>query len=408
MAQPPHPSGLGPVELWNRYHRYPPLLAKLLTFTFLVAIVYVVFSAVEAVLVPVLFALLIAYLLDPLVDRFEERGWSRSATILGLLAVGAGGVALFLLFLYPTVAHQVRVVSEGVPSLIQRIDADLLPWLESSFNLEVPDSWSAALTTYGDTLRAQVPTLTRTASSALGQLWTRITVLLASAINLVMIPVFTFYFLRDFDRMRLALVEYIPEANRELILDRIVKMDEVVGAWFRGQVEVALILAGLYALGLAVVFGWSGIGVGAGLAIGLLAGVLNIIPYFGFVIGFSLSVLMVLLDWSGVGPLVGVLAVFAIVQTLEGYVITPRIVGEKVGLSPVTVIIALLLGGEILGLVGILLALPVAGIVRVLWPDVVAWYKRSTLYRGDGDPGITEPTSVTANPTDTPEGPSPS
>lgn len=394
MAEEPHPSGLSPAELWNRYQRYPSVLAKLLTFTFIVAIVYVLFSAVEAVLVPVLTALLIAYLLDPLVDWFEERGWSRSSTILGLLAVGAGGIMAFLLFLYPTVSHQAHIVANGFPSLVQRLETDLLPWAASTFNFDVPDSWSAALSTYGDTLQAQVPSLTRAASGAFGQVWMRVTILLASAINIVMIPVFTFYFLRDFDRMRLAVVDYLPEANRELILDRIVKMDEVVGAWFRGQVEVALILAGLYAVGLGAVFGWSGIGVGAGLAIGLLAGVLNIVPYFGFVIGFTLSVLMVLLDWSGIGPLIAVLAVFGVVQGLEGYVITPRIVGEKVGLRPVTVIIALLLGGEILGLVGILLALPIAGIIRVLWPDVVRWYKSSTVYLGDDHPVVRDSPTV--------------
>ncbi|MCA9567832.1 MAG: AI-2E family transporter, partial [Myxococcales bacterium] len=330
--------------------------------------------------------------------------WSRSNTILGLLAAGGVFVGLFLLFLYPTVAHQAKNVSDGVPVLLERTETELVPWIEATFPVDIPDDWTAILTTYGDTLRAQVPTLTRTASAALGEVWSRLTVLLASAINVVMIPVFTFYFLRDFDVMRLALVDYIPAVNRDFLLERIRRMDEVVGAWFRGQVEVAVILAALYAAGLAVVFGWAGVGVGAGLAIGMLSGILNIVPYFGFVIGFSLSVLMVLLDWNGLGPLIGVLAVFGIVQGLEGYVITPRIVGEKVGLSPVTVIIALLLGGELLGIVGILLALPTAGIIRVLWPDVVAWYKASRIYLGDAaEPDAAEPVRE-----DKAAGPSPS
>src|SRR5699024_7529854 len=97
-----------------------------------------------------------------------------------------------------------------------------------------------------------------------------------------------------------------------------------------------------------------------------------------------LSVLLALLDWTGWMPLAGVVATFAIVQGLEGYVVTPRIVGEKVGLSPPVVIIALLLGGELLGFLGVLLALPLAGIVRVLLPDLVAWYRRTDLYTGPG------------------------
>ena len=155
--------------------------------------------------------------------------------------------------------------------------------------------------------------------------------------------------------MRLAVVDYLPLHNREWLLIRIGRMDEVVGAWFRGQLEVALCLAALYAAGLAVTFGLAGVGVSTGVAIGLVSGFLNIVPYFGFVIGFGLSVLVCLVDWQP-WALLGVLLTFSVVQALEGYVITPRIVGEKVGLSPVVVIIALLVGGELLGLLGVLLA----------------------------------------------------
>lgn len=382
MQEPHHPSGLTPGQLWYRYTRYPALLAKLATFILVTVFVFGVFHMVQAVLVPVLTALLIAYLLDPVVDHYEERGWSRSTTIGALMVVGTAFIFLFLLILYPTLAHQVGNVVNGIPTLLERFETDLLPWLTTQFGVEVPHSWSAAISQYGAVVQEQLPGITRTVSTALADIALGATHIAASAINIVMIPVFTFYFLRDFDHMRLALVDYLPVANRPFLLDRIQKMDEVVGAWFRGQVEVASILAALYAIGLAIVFGWAGIGISAGLAIGLLSGILNIIPYFGFVIGFGLSVLMVLLDWAGIGPLIGVCAVFAIVQTLEGYVITPRIVGEKVGLSPVVVIIALLLGGELLGLVGILLALPVAGIVRVLWPDVAGWYRASSFYTG--------------------------
>jgi predicted PurR-regulated permease PerM len=194
--------------------------------------------------------------------------------------------------------------------------------------------------------------------------------------------VLTFFFLRDFDRMRLAAVEYLPAHNRDWWLERIAQMNVVVGAWFRGQVEVAAILSLLYAVGLGVVFGIAGIGVISGVAIGLLSGLLNIIPYFGFLIGIVLSVLLAVLDWHGLGPLIGVIVVFAVVQGLEGYVVTPRVVGEKVGLPPVVVIITLLIGGQVLGLLGVLLAIPIAGVIRVLVPDAIGWYRRSDLYTG--------------------------
>ena len=381
----PHPSGLTEAQIWNRYTRYPHLLAKLVIFLLVLGAIYTAFRAVENVLVPILVSLFIAYLLDPAVDVLEARGISRTRAILAFIAAGAMGTASFLLFLYPTIAHQLGGLVEGLPRLVEVVQHDVLPWAEVNLGVRVPDSVSATIAEYGVTLKAQLPTLTRAIGNGLLELWARTGAIAASLINLVMIPVFTFYFLRDFDRLRLGLVEYIPTANRDFTLERIRRMDEVVGAWFRGQVEVAVLLAILYAAGLAIVFGVAGVGVTAGIAVGLLAGLLNVIPYFGFVIGFVASVLLVLLDWSGPGPLIAVAAVFAIIQLLEGYVITPRIVGEKVGLSPVTVIIALLVGGEILGLLGILLALPIAGIIRVLWPDVVDWYKSSTFYTGDAD-----------------------
>jgi predicted PurR-regulated permease PerM len=369
-------------EVWYRYTRYPFLLAKVVLYTLAVAALIVVFRSVESVLFPVLLSLLVAYLLDPTVDRFEERGWSRTAAIALLLSFGLSGVGLFILFLYPTIAHQVQVLIEGFPSLVESIQTELLPWLERQ-GVAIPQSAEDAFAEYGEVIRNQVPNVTSYASKAATSLFSQMGTVAASAVNLVMIPIFTFYFLRDFDRMKAALMEYMPAGNRDFYLSRLGRVDEVVGAWFRGQCEVAGILGVLYAIGLAIVFGLSGTGIGAGVAIGLVAGLLNIIPYFGFLIGFVLSMLMVLLEWNGVLPVVGVIVVFSVVQGLEGWVITPRIVGDKVGLSPVVVIIALLLGQEILGLVGVLLALPIAGALRVLLPDFVAYWKASSWYTGE-------------------------
>jgi predicted PurR-regulated permease PerM len=393
----PHGSGLDSGHLWLRYERYPYLLAKILTFGLVAYGLYSILAAVQDVLTPVLLALFLAYLLDPAVDWFESRGFSRTVGILLFLAIGGACIALFVLFLYPTVAHIIARITNGVPLLIDLLQHRTLPWLEREvlpraggwFGFE-PDL-DALLTESVDTLRGQLPQLTQRATRALAEVWASVGALVASLLNIVLVPVLTFYFLRDFDRMRLSTVQYLPVHNREWLLTRIASMDVVMGAWFRGQVQVAMILAGMYAFCLGLTFGLSGTGTTSGVAIGILAGLLNIVPYFGFLIGFVLSVLLALLDWTGtLWPLVGVLVTFAVVQGLEGYVVTPRIVGEKVGLSPVVVIIALLLGASLLGLLGVLLALPIAGVARVLLPDVVAWYRSSDLYTG-AVPGIWQP-----------------
>ncbi|MEC9400605.1 MAG: AI-2E family transporter, partial [Myxococcota bacterium] len=126
-----------------------------------------------------------------------------------------------------------------------------------------------------------------------------------------------------------------------------------------------------------------------GFALGAISGLLNVIPYVGFAVGFVLSVLVVLIEWTGWGSLIGVLIVFSVVQGLEGYVITPKVVGEKVGLSPVAVIIVLLLGGELAGLLGVLLAIPVAGAFKVLLPDIIGMYRQSAYFTGS-DPSALE------------------
>jgi predicted PurR-regulated permease PerM len=395
--------------VWHRYTRYPYILARIATGAAALLAVFWVLTAVDAVLFPVFLSLLIAYLLDPAVDWFEARGFSRTTGIGLFIAIGAVGVALFLVFLYPTIQHLLETVVEGVPRLIDILETQALPWLERTTGSTVPASWSGLFTEYRDTLQAQLPGVLQRVARGVGDIWVRTGDVISGALNLVMIPIFTFYFLRDFDRMRLALVDYLPLHNRDWLLTRIGRMDEVVGAWFRGQVEVALILAVLYAVGLAITFGFGGVGVSTGIAIGLVSGLLNIVPYFGFAIGFGLSVLICLIDWEP-WALLGVLVTFGVVQGLEGYVITPRIVGEKVGLSPVVVIIALLVGGELLGLLGVLLALPVAGILRVLLPDVLETYRKSTFYTGElaldeVRPAGAPPTTATA--AAAPPGPAP-
>lgn len=375
-------TGLSPAQFWHDYRRYPYLLAKVCLFALGVAVLFFVARSVENVLFPLLASLLIAYLLDPAVDWFESRKISRSVTIVLFLLGGIVGTALFLLVLYPTIARTAASVVHRLPELLEVIQTQTIPWLRER-GVEVPPTFSEAFAEHGATVKESLPGIAQKISGWIGGLIAGAGGVLSSLLNLVMIPVFTFYFLRDFDDFTASLKRFLPQKNKEFLLDRASKADEVVGAWFRGQVEVAGILAALYAVGLGGLFGFLGLGTLSGIAIGILTGLLNIVPYFGVLIGIVLSGLLVLIDWHGwLGP-IGVALVFIVVQLLEGYVITPKIVGEKVGLSPVTVIIVLLLGGEMFGLIGVLLAIPVAGVIRVLLPDFIHAYESSPFYTGE-------------------------
>ena len=379
--EPPKFDPLHPRE-WRRYTRYHFLLAKYLFIAGIAVLVFWALSTIGNVLFPVVVSLVVAYLLDPLIDWFEERGINRTLGIVFVLLAGLTSVVLFLLFLYPTIVEQVRTVIEQVPKLIDTIQTKTIPWIEETFDYEIPATVSEGVAKYGESLGEYIPTAAQRIGAWAKEIVTGTGAVVAWLLNLIMIPIFSFYFLRDFDHIRLNVIELIPEHRRNVVLDRLGEMDSVIGDWVRGQLQVASMLAILYAFGLSIAFQMAGIAVNSGIAIGILAGLLNFIPYFGVIVGIILSVLMVIINWSGFGPLIAVALVFVIVQTLEGYLITPKVVGEKVGLSPVTVIIVLLVGGELYGLTGVLIAIPIFGALKVLFPDLLRYYRNTPFFTG--------------------------
>ncbi|MFT5434400.1 MAG: putative PurR-regulated permease PerM, partial [Myxococcota bacterium] len=277
-------------------------------------------------------------------------------------------------------------VGTRLSGALKRDPAELVDWAQATFGVEVSRETMDEVR-----LKAQeyAPTALKYIGGVLTGALTRTMGVIGWVLNAVMIPIFVFYFLRDFDKMKAWCVNQIPPHGRPFVVERARRVDGVVGDWLRGQVQVALMLAVIYATGLAIV------GIKLAIPIGILAGLLNVVPYLGFAFGFSLAMVMVLLEWSGIGSMAGVVVVFAVAQTLEGYVLTPKIVGEKVGLSPVTVIIVLLLGGELLGLLGFLLAVPVAGALKTVLVELIDWYRQSEMFLGSDDvddpPTETEP-----------------
>ena len=386
---------------WHRYTRYHFLLAK---FLFLGGIAWLILwslSYIGDVLFPVFLSLLIAYLFDPFIDWFEERGIRRTIGIGTVLFVALLVVGVLVGFLYPTIVEQVRTLIDRVPQLIELIQTKTIPWVEKTFDYKLPATVSEGLQKYGESLGEYLPGMANRVGTWAQGLVTGTGAFLVGLLNTVMIPIFTFYFLRDFDRIQNQLRDFIPEHRRDVVIDRLRKMDEVIGEWVRGQIQVASILAILYAIGLSIAFSMADIPIRSGIAIGILAGLLNFIPYFGVAVGIVLATLMVLINWSGFPPLIAVAAVFFSVQMLEGYLITPKIVGEKVGLSPVTVIIVLLIGGELYGLLGILLAIPLFGALKVLFPDIMDYYRKTPFYSGRRFlPGGVEAPSAAEAPTE--------
>jgi len=197
----------------------------------------------------------------------------------------------------------------------------------------------------------------------------------------IVVPVFSFYFLHDFDRIVLHVRELLPASVRPGVVAMATQVDRVLGEFIRGQLTVMAILAALYALGY-----WA-IGVPLAVPIGVLAGVLSFIPYVGSSVALVFGLLMVTLHFTGVHQILGVIAVYLVIQLLESFLITPRIVGGKLGLSPVWVLFALMAFGHLFGFVGVMLALPASAVIKVFVVDALTFYRGSTLYLGSPGQG---------------------
>ena len=330
------------------------------------------------ILTPFLAGALLAYIFDPLVDRLEARGLSRTSGTVAVIVLA--GLALFALFLValPLFQGQFAELSERIPTALDLLQTRFLPWLQASFgiavdfNLETLKAWLTEKAAQNGA--AWLPTLQSGALAVVGIL-----------ANLLLIPVVMFYLLKDWDVMVERVATLTPRAWKDAVTRVAQAMDAVVGEFLRGQLAVMATLSIYYAVAL-----WAA-GLDYALPIGILTGVLSFVPFLGFGLGMILALLVALLqfsDWTGVAWVAGI---YLAGQALESYVITPRLVGERVGLHPVAVIFALAAFGQLFGFVGVLLAVPLAAVLLVALRELRGVYLASAFYRGGYNAGSPDP-----------------
>lgn len=333
----------------------------------------------RAALTPVFFALLVSYALDPLVDRFEAARLPRSLGIAVLLSLVILALGLFVFFVLPIVISDLFELARTLALALGRLVEYARPWLESH-GVVLPPSVEAAL----QDLSSHAVSLAREALSPVGDMVSAAvggTVSLIGTLGtLVMVPVFAFYFLHDFDRIMLLWRDLLPHSVRDDVVSLARQVDGVLSHFVRGQLTVMAIMTALYAVG------YSLIGVPLAVPIGLLAGFLTFVPYVGSTVALVLGLLMVLVHFTGFGQLLAVVSVYVAIQTLDGLVITPRVVGGKLGLSPVWVLFALMAFGQLFGFVGVMLALPASAVIKVFVVEGLVRYRRSSFYLGAPQP----------------------
>ena len=338
----------------------------------------------RAVLAPVFLALVIAYLLDPVIDRFEKRRIPRTPAIFLFILLVLLAIVAIVLVLVPVVEREVSAVVASVPAYSQRARESVMPWLQKVAGQRLPTTFDEVVNEIGANIQNIPPDVLKPFAAILKKIFSNTLYLMIGLLSMVVVPVFTFYFLRDFDKMKAGVVAMIPLAYRDWTIGKFRQVDETLGAFLRGQLTVCTVLAALYSAGLLIV------GIDMAVVIGVLSGYLFIVPYLGTIFGIVTASLMALLKYHDFVHVFGVWAVFGIVQLFEAYALTPRVVGDRVGLNPVAIILALLIGGSLFGFLGILLAVPVAAVLKIFAADTINLYRSSELYLGGVKPGTKE------------------
>ncbi|OOG54408.1 AI-2E family transporter [Rhodanobacter sp. C03] len=345
-------------------------------------IVYLIWL-LSPVLMPFAVAGMLAYLGDPLADRLERLGLSRAwaATIVFMvLMVVLVGV---LLLLIPLIARQVENVIENLPRYGEWAQNTAWPWLQARLHLDPRMFDSDRLLA---AIKAHLGSIGGVASTVLGKVSRSGLGIVMWLTNLVLIPVVAFYLLRDWDRLVGTIDRMLPRSIQPTIAYLARESDKVLGAFVRGQLLVMLALGVFYGTGLTLM------GLSVGPLIGMVAGLLSFVPYLGFIVGFAGAIIAALVQYGDWTHVLLVCGVFIVGQLLEGYVLVPKLVGDKIGLHPVAVIFAVLAGGSLFGFLGVLLALPAASVIMVLLRYLLERYRMSELYNEEGpdDPVIAE------------------
>ena len=356
---------------WRQARRFMIFFAVMILSAFILGSLY------RTLIVPLGVSLFLSFLLSPLVSRLDSIRVPRSLVVSMILVVTLGLITIACFKVIPALYSEIADLIKLVPRAYEKFTKIWLPsirtWtLELEFiSAEEFDGFIRESRTLGH--------LPEKINQALSTLWATAPHLVGLIIHLVLIPLLTFFLLKDYERIKSRMRSLIPRDLEKPAMQFIGRVSDALRDAIKGQAIVAGILAVLYVAGLSM------IGLQGAVAIGLLSGICRLIPYLDVIIGGSLSLIVVLSDFQGAGQLLAVAGVFLIVQSLDGMLITPRIIGEKVGLHPIIVIVSIIAFGESFGFWGVILAIPGIAVAKVVWYSAKPFYFASKAYDSEID-----------------------
>lgn len=320
-----------------------------------IAIVGWLFYLLAPVLTPFIAAALLAYISDPLADRLQKLKMPRTLAVIAVFLITFLVLALLILLVGPLIKTQVGALFQALPDIARQLEQVWLPTVLGWFRIEAGDDVGigAFLARYSDMVGSWSGKILLSVSKSGGAL-------AAAVLSFFLIPILTFYLLRDWDSIVVHFGALVPDSQRDTVFKLARETDEVLSAFLRGQILVMVALATIYSLGLSLV------GLKFAIAIGVVSGLVSFVPYLGFVFGIALAGLTVALEPNPLWLMAGVVVTFTLAQFIEGSVLTPKLVGDRIGLHPVIIIFAVAAGGQLFGFFGILLALPAAAVLSVL------------------------------------------
>lgn len=333
---------------------------------------FVFIYLIRSILLPFVLGAFVAYFLDPAADKLEKYKFSRTLATTAITMAFFTILFLLSLLIVPTIVSQLSGLITDLPSYIldleKKYEQRVFGWLGS-----LPEN-------YVDSIKTAASNFSGVMIKFLGEMVGGLFhsgMAVINILSLILItPVVAFYLLRDWDIIKIRFYALLPRQHEKIIREQLSLIDITLAGFIRGQINVCLLLGAFYAVGLSI------LGLKFGILIGVATGFLVILPYVGFLFGMGIGIIVALFQFGTLGGVLPVLAVFIVGQIIESNFITPKLVGEKVGLHPVWIIFGLLAGAALFGFVGVLIAVPLTAVIGVLIRFAMSRYLHSSYYIG--------------------------